>query len=235
MSYIQNYKNAIVRNLFNYMKENDIRNIDKRKIYQIAKDTYLATNKQREYFISYYGLRPEKFEREQIVDIAKKTNSRASEIKSTINSMIYTKLCFICKEYFLIIERIYKRYQVNEYLKLYNEYKEVVDIYKNSIEQKLNIEIIGKVFKSGRLVIPIKVRKKLKIIQGDKINISIKNKNLILELVRNENEKNENSIEVKRNGYIIIPKKYRNELEYNTDGQLVKFSPRINRIILEKY
>ena len=131
MQYIQNYKSIIVKNLFNYMKKNDIRDIDKRKIYQIVNDTYWATNKQKEYLISYYGLRPEKFEKEKIVDIAKKANCSASTIKSTINSMIYTKLCFICKEYFFIIERIYKRYQINEYLKLYNDYKELADVYKN--------------------------------------------------------------------------------------------------------
>ena len=52
MQYIQHYKSIIVKNLFNYMKKNDIRNIDKRKIYRIVMDTYWATNKQKEYFIS---------------------------------------------------------------------------------------------------------------------------------------------------------------------------------------
>ena len=131
MQYIQHYKSIIVKNLFNYMKKNDIRNIDKRKIYRIVMDTYWATNKQKEYFISYYGLRPEKFEKEKIVDIAKKANCSPSAIRLAINSMICTKLCFICKEYFFIIEGIYKRYQINEYLKLYNEYKQLVDVYKN--------------------------------------------------------------------------------------------------------
>ncbi len=235
MSDIQSYKTAIVRNLFQYMKTNDIRDIDKRKIYQIVKDTYNASDKQREYLIRNYGLQPQKFEREKIVDIARKVNRNESTVRDSINNIIITKLCFIWKDYFFILDRIYKRYQINEYLKLYNKYKDAVESYRNSKKLKLHIDIMCNLSKNGILRIPIKVQRKLKIMQGDKINLLVKEHNLILELIREEKGEYNQLVEVKKDGFIFIPKKIRLELNINPDGQTFIMHPRIYRIILEKY
>ena len=125
MKYIQIYKNIIVRNLFMYMKKNEIENKDKRKIYQIVNDTYWAAENQRQCFIRYFGLKPEQFKRERIIDIAKLTNRRESSIRESINIMITAKLCRVYKDYFFILDRIYKKYQRDEHLKIYKEYKDV--------------------------------------------------------------------------------------------------------------
>ena len=127
---IFHYKKDLVDNLLVYLRKNNISKIDKKKIYNILTDLRNITDKQNESFCRYYGIINDK--KERIVDISRATNRRESSIRQSITGVVI-KLYIMPIQDFLILEKIYKKYQFEEYSKLYSTYKSTIKIYKKNI------------------------------------------------------------------------------------------------------
>ena len=127
---IFHYKKDLVDNLLVYLRKNNVSKMDKKKIYNILTDLRNITDKQIESFGRYYGIINDK--KERIVDISRATNRRESSIRQSITGVVI-KLYIMPIQDFLILEKIYKKYQFEEYSKLYSTYKSTIKIYKKNI------------------------------------------------------------------------------------------------------
>lgn len=94
-----------------------------------------------------------------------------------------------------------------------------------------NLIITRKIDELGRIVIPIEIRKKLKIIEGQKLNIFIRNKNIILGM----NTEQENGIlaTIDDLGRVLIFAKIREKAKIEA-GQELNIYSGDNEIILQK-
>ena len=97
----------IVRILLDYMKEYNISNANKEKIYNIVLKIDYKTELQKERFIRNYGLKPKEFKRESLSDIARKSNVTPSAIRGSVYAIRHA-LSYVSDDDFLILKKIYE-------------------------------------------------------------------------------------------------------------------------------
>lgn len=95
--------------LLDYMKKYDISNSHKEEIYNIVLKLSKKTDLQKDRFIRYYGLKPQKFKRETLTSIARNQSCTTNAIRSSIIS-IRVAMFRISDEEFSILEKIYAEY-----------------------------------------------------------------------------------------------------------------------------
>lgn len=97
----------IVRILLDYMKEYNIPDEDKEKIYNIVLKIDYKTELQKERFIRNYGLKPKEFERESLSEIARASNVTPSAIRGSVYTIRHA-LSYVSDEDFLVLKKIYE-------------------------------------------------------------------------------------------------------------------------------
>ena len=97
----------IVRILLDYMKEYNISNANKEKIYNIVLKIDYKTELQRERFIRNYGLKPKEFKKESLSDIARNSNVTPSAIRGSVYAVRHA-LSYVSDDDFLILKKIYE-------------------------------------------------------------------------------------------------------------------------------
>lgn len=93
------------------MKKIEISNIDKEKIYTIVMNLNSKTDKQKDRFIRFFGLKPKNFKRETLNEIAMSYKCTPSAIRSSIISVKIT-LYLIPEDKFEILNNIYQKYKI---------------------------------------------------------------------------------------------------------------------------
>lgn len=104
-------KRDIISDLVELMKKIEILNIDKEKIYTIVMNLNSKTDKQKDRFIRFFGLKPNDFKRETLNEIAMSYECTPSAIRSSIISVKIT-LYRIPEDKFEILNNIYQKYKI---------------------------------------------------------------------------------------------------------------------------
>lgn len=92
------------------MKQNNISDFHKEKIYNMVKNLNKKTQQQKERFIRYYGLKPKEFKKETLSTIAKESHCNISAVRISVVT-IRRALFNVSEDNFLILKEIYKEYQ----------------------------------------------------------------------------------------------------------------------------
>lgn len=103
-------KRDIISDLVELMKKTEIPNIDKEKIYAIVMNLSSKTDKQKDRFIRFFGLKPNGFKRETLNEIAMSYKCTPSAIRSSVISVKIT-LYRIPEDKFEILNNIYQKYK----------------------------------------------------------------------------------------------------------------------------
>lgn len=99
-------KRDIISDLVELMKKFEISDLDKEKIYTILMNLNSKTDKQKDRFIRFFGLKPNNFKRETLNEIAMSYKCTPSAIRSSIVSVKIT-LYRIPEDKFEILNNIY--------------------------------------------------------------------------------------------------------------------------------
>ena len=103
-------KRDIISDLVELMKKTEIPNIDKEKIYAIVMNLSSKTDKQKDRFIRFFGLKPNGLKRETLNEIAMSYKCTPSAIRSSVISVKIT-LYRIPEDKFEILNNIYQKYK----------------------------------------------------------------------------------------------------------------------------
>lgn len=98
-----------VGGLIELLEKNIISDADKIKIYDVIMSMNKKTDKQKDRFARYFGIKPDNLKRETMANIAKSYGCTASAIRSSVIS-VRAGLYRIPKENFLILNDIYQKY-----------------------------------------------------------------------------------------------------------------------------
>lgn len=209
---MRRYKMKIINNLMLYMSKNDISNKEKEMIYKIVINLPYVTEKQVKYFEEYFGIKPKNFLKKSLAEMKENENISSTRILQSIKSLI-RKLYDTDYKNFKVLEKIYIKYQKEDYNEIYNVYKDVIERYKKEKDfEKENI-YFKKIDNKGKIIIPLKIRKSLNIKGGDILYVNNKENKIILENIFNKGSEN---VTVKENGLIILPERFLTELNiYN--------------------
>lgn len=92
------------------IKKTNIDISDKEKFYRVVMDIKEKTTMQKDRFLRFYGLKPDKYQRETLKKISEEYNCTMSAVRGSIISVqIY--LYRIKKEDFKILADIYQKYK----------------------------------------------------------------------------------------------------------------------------
>lgn len=91
------------------MKKVDISNEDKQKVYDAIINMRSKTDKQKDRFTRYMGLKPKEFKKETYKEIAESYGCSISAIRSSIYST-QAGLYRIQDDGYAVLEKIYKKY-----------------------------------------------------------------------------------------------------------------------------
>lgn len=91
------------------MKQYNISNKHKERIYHIVLKLPKKTDLQKERFIRYYGLKPTEFKKETLSAISREQHCNPNVVRSSVIS-IRIAMFHVSDEEFSILENIYKEY-----------------------------------------------------------------------------------------------------------------------------
>ena len=97
-----------VVSLLEILEKKEISNIDKNKIYNIVMNVNKKTDKQKDRFSRFYGIKPNQ-NRENLTSIAKSYGCTPSAVKDSIISL-RIGLYRIPEDQFMILKEIYDKY-----------------------------------------------------------------------------------------------------------------------------
>ena len=118
---MRKYKMKIINNLMLFMLTNELLNEEKKYIYKIVIKLPYLSERQIRCFIRYFGLKPENFKKNSLTEIKNDEKKSSSNILQSIKSVI-RKLYDIDYKDFRKLEKIYMKYQKENYDKIYNSY-----------------------------------------------------------------------------------------------------------------
>jgi len=104
-------KRDIISDLVELIKKTEISNIDKEKIYKIITNLNSKTDKQKDRFVRFFGLKPKSFKKETLSEVALAYGCTPSAIRSSIISVKIT-LYRIPEDKFEVLNKIYQKYRI---------------------------------------------------------------------------------------------------------------------------
>ena len=99
----------LIVELLELLDKNRISDEDKKTIYNVVMSMNNKTEKQKDRFARYFGIKPNNLKRESMTNIAKSYGCTPSAIRSSVIS-VRAGLYRIPKENFLILKKVYDKY-----------------------------------------------------------------------------------------------------------------------------